>query len=194
MENIYVLDYTKNHLTSEKYVDAMFIDFPGSANISPVYLTSKKLDLTQENLTLRLNFETFSDINFLSNNRTWPIFSKKLFNIMSDFKLPYKFFNITLIDPKGKKITGEYFAMQIETISGLVDHAKSIYKIDQLFKNQFTFVKKLSFNISQNTPQLFRVEEYPMLLFLRDKMKTAIELSNLSGLEITRSDQYDWSM
>jgi hypothetical protein len=193
MENIYVLDYTKSHFTNEHYVDASFIEFAGSNNIAPVYLTSSKLDLEKQKLSFRLNFDNADERDFISNNRTWPIFSERLIGILSEFSLPYRSFLVSILDVRGRPIEKKYFAMQIDTIPGLVDLKKSVFTIDKSFPHQFSILRKITFTISSDTPQLFRIEEYPAVLFARQQLRDKIEKGNLSGVLITETSTYDWS-
>jgi len=192
MEKVYVLDYTKDHFTDDLFFDAKFIPFKGSEDIAPTFLVSSQVDLEKATFKFRAVFKNYKERDFLSNNRNWPLFSKDLYDVISKFSLPYKAFNAEVQDQNGKPIEKKFLAVQIDEVSNLVDREKSKFTPDEMFPNSFSIIEKLVFK--PKLPALFRIEEYPQLLFITESLKEAIDKAHLKGLEITEVNSYNWNL
>lgn len=194
MEEVSVLNYTVDHLISnEYYADAYLIPFEGSDKLAQISMKNLDVNIGEQLIVFKLNIKNYRVRDMLSNNKRWLIISKKLNDIIFNFQMPYESINAVIQETNGERVENEYFAVPISKMKGLVDETKSKYRRDELYPNMFSEIEKLVFRVLENTPQLFRIEERPELLFVREELVKSLKVATLQGVTITPVDKYDWS-
>lgn len=190
MEKIYVLEPTYGHLNNIITNDATLTPFAGSDSIS-IFLTSESIKLDNKIFHFKMNINAQIIRDYLYTNVRWPIFSKRMTNIIDNFNLSYQKFPV--IATTKDKLELEYYAFQISPISNILDLNNSMVTFNPDFPDFIFEVEKLVFsNAVEEAQQIFRIKEYPIKLFMRQALAINMIKNNLSGINIIAVDDYNW--
>lgn len=190
MEKIYVLEQTYDHLNDKVTSDAELVPFTDSGSIS-ILLTSKKINLEGMVFYFKMKINDKQQRDYLYSNVRWPIFSEKMALIIDLFDMSYKIFPV-LVAKKNKE-TLRYKAYQILPKENLIDFDKSKVYQDKIFPDIITRIERIVLtNEVINVPQIFRIKEYPIMLFLRESLAIKLINANLEGVKIVSIDEYNW--
>lgn len=189
--NYYILEFQKSHFSNEFFFDLKFVPFKGSDSIAPLFAVSYELDLSKVNFIFEAVFEDVIERNYLSNNKSWVILSKKLLDEIN------KFPNTCTSYPISIKIGDElhqdaFFLVVPPILSDTLNHEESIFQPHPLRKNKIYNVEKLMLKAIDKHEPIFRIKEYPTPLFISKKLKITLNLELLNGLSIISTENYHW--
>ena len=191
MKDIYIIQIDRGNEVDKGSYDLEFKEFSGSDSILPGYLTSDNLDLK----TIILEFDAlekdFIKYDLLSNNMSWPIVSNRFMSLINIYN--NKCVSIrTKIFHAGLAESEKYLALQIPVLSNIVDRSRSIYEDHPFLKRRFSIISKLQFLQNQATEPLFRIEEYPRIIFANSNCGNSLIEAELVGVEIVKLKNYIW--
>jgi hypothetical protein len=190
MGKIFVLNHTVDHLTNKISHDATLVPFNGSDKISS-FLTSDSVSLEGKVFEFDWNLKKDLVRDSLDTNKEWPIFSKKMSEILESVSIGYPRFEV-IVRKKGGE-TMEYFAYQISMQENLIDMEKSEIVFNPYLPDIIKEIKKLVFTKKVNdAPQLFRLFEYPAELLIKEELANKLISAKLEGIKISPIEKYEW--
>lgn len=189
-----IVYFTTDHFNAKHYLDLALIPFEKHHEISMIYLTSKTVDLNACDFRFKPNFSNWKERNFLSSNPLWPVFSKRLVELIKKHDPRFVHFPATIVGKRGAEVRGEFFVAQVPRMNGMVDLDASVVQRDPMFPEIFQTITKLVFKSGTTPPPLFRLSEYAQVILATPALSEDLANANLDGLTLTDAGKYDWAL
>ncbi|MBD1920029.1 hypothetical protein H6F77_02715 [Microcoleus sp. FACHB-831] len=192
---VYILEWDLSHLGDDIY-DAELIKFSGWENTVGLALTEDYFSLPQK-VYFEANFQTLNTVDFPYNNVRWPIMSKRMLStLLAVGSFPNKATPIVMVndtfiskaryDEQGIANPGvenyEFVAVQLLNHIEALDRDHSVCEIDEesllVIDVEYLVLKKPQ----EGFPPLFRLAEYPVLLFVSSSGRLALENAGIQGV------------
>ncbi len=150
-------------------------------------------------LFFRAFFSTMKGIDFPANDVSWPIMSKRMYDVLLSFgDFPHRAYPCVMVnieDPGGGEWDGksipdpkycrnDYIAVQLTEYADIFDFERSEYeKGTRINPDRIRVVHKLAVRVPLNgLPHIFRIKEERLNLYIRPEVKSAFEKAGLKGI------------
>lgn len=197
------MNWEVDHLKDEDY-DASLIPFPSWEN-SLILIPRPSVRLPQQ-VYFRANLKTLETLDFPYNDVRWPLFSKRFLSaLLKAGPFPHRLINIVMLDDRlsegehfnanGELIPAtcstEFCALELTPLAGLFDFDNSVYDPDEIFPEDIGSIDRLVLlELPGGYPSLFRIVEYPTLLFLSPMAQKEMKAACVRGFTLTPLAEY----
>jgi hypothetical protein len=200
----YVLGWEVDHLVDEDF-DASLVKFPTWEN--SINLIPRKSVKFPEKIFFEANFRTLDKTDFPYNSVRWPIMSERMLDALkSAGEFPRREIPVIMLDdtvrsrerfdefgaPKPSASRGGFIAVELGATPALFDAEQSRFDADELFPRDVGVIHKLVLRRPPGGfPPLFRIAEYPTILFLSAEAQHKLEDAGIKGATYTPVSEYE---
>lgn len=142
------------------------------------------------------------ELDYVFTNPYFPVMSKRMLSVLKSIgDFPHQTIPVTIKDivlvtgadgklqPSGK-INTDYVAVQLLEHLDIIDREKSIYESVSFDPNYINLVDKLVLQIPEvGLPPIFRLANYPTVIYVSPKAKTALEEAGIAGIRFAPIDE-----
>ncbi len=196
----YILNWNLSSIKNNNY-DAELIKFDGWREF--LRLCTNEHQLLPDTVTFETNFNVLSKTDFPYNDVGWPIMSKYMLDSLRSIRyFPIKEIKTLMLDHSISKHDHKFSAREeivnesfisvylIEKLD-VFDRSRSLYECDSDFPEDIIWINKLVLkDIDTGYPPLFRIPEYPTLLFISYEARIALETCRVQGVQFDNIEDF----
>lgn len=191
----YLLEWDWSELGDEEFF-AYLIEFPGHEDIVEFALTSS-YDLPKQ-IYFTGNFSVLDQIDFPNNQERWPIMSRSMLATLQNVgefdcrEIPIGMLDDTIPSsqlfsepnvPNPNHLISRFVVLQLLDHLPAFDWGQSVYTNSPFRTDLVSAINKLVLDPpSEGFPPIFRISAFPVLLFVSEDAKLALEQANTSGV------------